>query len=610
MEGTDPFDPYLPTLPPFTPDNYDHDLFREFTFDDTAWPDQLLLDDNSTGQVFHATNPTPAQENLYQPFLSSPNPLPRSYADFPGPSNSTQPHGQFSYQGFAEPSVGAAHPQEPVGEDLDDGEEELLAEAADQPGVGKRARTRNFNWDVHQETLRKLYLDEDKTLDEVRQIMQEQHGFDPTSPLGIAVAMAPSTRPEVVTAPIPPSPRRIVVEGGNTHDKSRQLTLAWNGMPKSELDTLYQTARAAHHRRESDLAHRLYSKALEGFLHIVGPIAEETIRVVHAFASLHLEQGNNARAYDLLQDSVQAHVSSLGVDSDQTLHYALDVANLLSACNREDDAITFLRSVHGLLRDSQNGRETEQGPSNGKVSLPSIGELIAAAEAATQSSDPASLEFSMGVARNARKAGEPAAEALLLAIISHCEYDPERLGVQRLKAWADIIDLYSSRNEIDRNFANYNSTISKAEGAFNATMKLRPWRQADKKDFTVLKACVKLAKSFLVINEHARAERMFDRICTMTERLFGLGDHAIAILIEIGKLYQDKNGWSSSRLWFEHALANAMQELPEKDGIRLALEAAVERGHFCYCDDDGEPYQTMFDVLGLTIRPTGIDMGF
>jgi len=390
--------------------------------------------------------------------------------------------------------------------------------------------------------------------------------------------------------------------------QGRQLLLTWNGRPKSELDTTYRAAQAAHGRREHQLAQDLYAQALEGYRQVLGATAEETIAVLHSSVSLYLEQDSETEAYKLLEDSVQAHVTLWGEDADQTIHYALDVANLLSGCNREDDAIAFLRSAHSLIRRPRASGDAPRESSPERASLPGIGELLAAAGAATRYSDLSSLNFGLSVARNANKAGEPAAEALLIAIIDHCEYDPGRLAGQRLHAIAEIIDLYRTRG-FSYTSGDYIGIIQKAESAFNATVRNRAWNPDDEGDFDILKACLRVAKSMLDVNEYARANKMFHKITEMTERVFGLGEHAITMLIEIGRFHQERNGWSSSRPWFEHALANAIQELPEKDGVRAALEMAKDKRHFCYSDSSGRPFKTIFGVSGVTIRPPRLYLG-
>ena len=49
-----------------------------------------------------------------------------------------------------------------------------------QPSTGARARRRGLGWEQYKAELRALYLDDDETLEDIRELMRSEHSFDAT----------------------------------------------------------------------------------------------------------------------------------------------------------------------------------------------------------------------------------------------------------------------------------------------------------------------------------------------------------------------------------------------------------------------------------------------
>jgi hypothetical protein len=66
--------------------------------------------------------------------------------------------------------------------------------------TNKRAKYGKLDWDVHKEELKKLYLDENKELAEIMQLMQERHGFEASSVLSdfILCSITNTTQSEAI----------------------------------------------------------------------------------------------------------------------------------------------------------------------------------------------------------------------------------------------------------------------------------------------------------------------------------------------------------------------------------------------------------------------------
>jgi len=149
-----------------------------FTFDDSAWSFPSPSG-GEEAEVEHLTGPARADADLYQTFVTDPPlPLP-SEAGFAGPSNAFTAHYGHTVAQSVQRPVQEVDEHAPNSPRLDD-VEEIPATTAAHKADGKRAYSRDPDWDKHQSILRKLYLDEDKTLDEVKEMMEREHGFSPT----------------------------------------------------------------------------------------------------------------------------------------------------------------------------------------------------------------------------------------------------------------------------------------------------------------------------------------------------------------------------------------------------------------------------------------------
>ncbi|KAF2833878.1 hypothetical protein CC86DRAFT_16155 [Ophiobolus disseminans] len=566
-----------------------------------------------------------------------------------------------------------------------------------------QARHRGLRWDQHQVELQKLYLVDNKTLDEIRQWMSRERSFtatpkqykdrfkvwgwqknlpvetaqfmvvkanerkrapvhkDTTFEFGgmswtkeraeATIKRAKKQLPEKTDIATPngviyqtpinvdtTSPENLLtpyngtgnvdevmtVSSSSSSDEwesepeadANPLPLIWDGKTQSDVHTLFLNARNHARNGEADVAEAMLQSAVTGYSYLLGPAHEETDKVVHTLATFYYEHDRLPDAYKVLEQSCRAHVQKVGIEDRRAYQYVLSVVELLNGWNKEDDALAFLARAKELVeqgdsrirvtgrRQRKRGLNTHRESGNTQDSLLSK----AARSIADNPQDPTKLDYGLSVARAHTSTNATATEQLLLTTINQCGQDTNKLAVQRLKAWAELLRLYQKSGGETADISSFEN----AHTAFTGVMRRFPWHEKTRKkfeSFRVIEAALELVAAFVKANYLEDAKRMFQRCEEQATATFGDDDErTIWMLISIGLVYQTHRGWDEASPWFQQALNIAMAKYEEDDGIRISLEEAMEVRHFSYVNDEGRPYKTIFGVGGLKIMPMRLHM--
>lgn len=396
------------------------------------------------------------------------------------------------------------------------------------------------------------------------------------------------------------------------------LPLLWNGKTRSDVHMLFLNAR--DHARapggDAEIAEAMLQSALTGYNRLLGPVHAETNEVVHTLATFYYQHDRLPDAYSLLEQSCRAHVKKVGIHDARAYQYVLDVVQLLNGWNKQDDALAFLARARDLeeqgasrTKTTRRRRQNKSSTATQRSEAPQDSLLLKTARTLSDHpQDPTELEYGLSVARAHASTDRVAVEQLLLTTINQCGQDTNKLAVQRLKAWAELLRLHQRPSNEIVNITSYQN----AHAAFTDVMRRYPWHEMTRRkfeSFRVIEAALELIAPFVKASYLNDAKRMFQKCEEQATTVFGDDDErTIWMFISIGLVYQRFRGWDEAHHWFEQALNIAMDKYAEDDGIRISLEEAMEVKHFSYVNDEGRPYKTIFGVNGLKITPIRLHM--
>ncbi|RDW80899.1 hypothetical protein BP5796_05597 [Coleophoma crateriformis] len=387
-------------------------------------------------------------------------------------------------------------------------------------------------------------------------------------------------------------------------DDENELTLRWRGHSREELLSIFESAQS-HAETQSKRAEDLFSTALEGYKHLLGPTHEEVFKVTFAMASFYAEQGRSTDADKVLDDLCRCYISKFGFDDRRTQQLILHVVEVLNGWNRGLDALTFLAR-------SKNLAEYESGPaaksrikshrrgmkSNSTKRLPD-NELLDIAQDIVSTKNAARIDYGIELARTHVAANDITVEAFLQAIIHHCDVNTKDLDIQNLKARSELLKLYNKTNRLEQR----RSFLSAIEVA-RIIIGRNSWDKQCFKGFDVLEALLELSATILKGGFEHEAWALFSQIEHKAEDDFGWDEErTIWGKISIGIIYERYKGWEHAESWFNHAYAASTAANGDQDGISKALQVALEKHHFSYLSNEGRPFKTIFGVSGLTFRP-------
>jgi tetratricopeptide (TPR) repeat protein len=394
-----------------------------------------------------------------------------------------------------------------------------------------------------------------------------------------------------------------------------QLPLMWNGHTRSDVHALFQQAGELARHRDPSRAESLFQDAVKGYQRLVGPMHEETSKVVFTLATFYFEQDHLAKAYSLLEKNGRIYLKNLGIHHRRTQQHVADIVQLLHGWGKEDDALAFLaraseptlqtRPMYDTNRQQKPRNASDASRPKGASQDSTLAEAIKSINDNPQ--DPDQLNYGLSVIRTHGFVGGEGVRELLMITIKACGQDVDRLAVQRLKTWGELLRFHqrTSHDNIDvQMFKN-------AHIAFCDVLNRFPWNERKNKfkSFEVIEAALELVAPFVKATYLNDAKRMFQMCEDNSRARFGDEDErTIWMFISIGLVYQRYTTWTEAGPWFERALNAAMEKYNEDDGIRIALEEAMELKHFSYVNDEGRPFRTIFGVGGLKITPMRLHM--
>ncbi|KAI0902167.1 hypothetical protein F4806DRAFT_28518 [Annulohypoxylon nitens] len=389
-----------------------------------------------------------------------------------------------------------------------------------------------------------------------------------------------------------------------------ELKLRWQGHSRSNLLAMRDTARQLIGQGKQDEAESLLLEVREGLGCVLGVISDDTVKVGYMLADIYAETDRMEDADYIIEDMTQKHIKVLGYEDRKTQQHVLYCVELLNTWHRAADALAFLNRSYELRQalslshiepgPQRRPRARDKGKSKAKSVEAANKTLPEIARAIVDNSDPAGIDYALGVARSYIMAGDKAAEALLIQISRHCEEDYLKFPIQVLVARSALLQLYKRLDIVNNNVA----TFENSKNVFDSVENSYNWDRNKYQCIDVMEAAMQLAADTLKGGFSDIARNIFQKVNDRAMILFGFADErTVWIQITIGLAYQTYAGWIVAKEWFNKAFAGALSKWDFEDGIVRSLQNAFDKGHFSYLSDEGRPFKTIFGVSGITIRP-------
>ena len=389
--------------------------------------------------------------------------------------------------------------------------------------------------------------------------------------------------------------------GYNSNDDGT-LRLTWQGYTRAELNSMLDVAKQHKLDREIAAAEALLRKVHQGYTRILSTTGEDTNKVAYLLATLYVENGQTEDADRVLEELIRRHIRRWGVKDRRTQQHVLNVVELLNGWDRAADALAFLSRAWEMTSESRGTTRTRPDPpTTQRIQLADI------VPSPNRDLTSAQVDAALGIMRVHVQANDSSVEAYLQGIVQLCDDKLDDLAVQALRAKKELLSLYLRADKaLDRAVA-----FQEVQDSIDVIWAQQAWAEDEFKSLEVLEASMELIGTLLKAGNIEEASRLFRRVDTKAETVFGRDDErTVWIYISIGLFYQQHgSGWLTALPWFEQALAAAMNTFPERDGIIRSLEKAIEKRHFSYLSDEGRPFKTIFGVSGVVVRPGRLHFG-
>lgn len=424
--------------------------------------------------------------------------------------------------------------------------------------------------------------------------------------------VAPPTPIDLTTSEVPERRLQSIQPELRNDGTEVILPLVWNEYSRSDLASLFEIAQSSSRHGDTATAEQDFRRAMEGYSRLFGISHEETCKVYYAAASFYASQDRMMEADKILQDLTQALVKRWGPRHDHTQAHVDRVVELLNNWQRHVDALAFLERAEDLeesVTDIQHTRGQITDPqAKGELvisgrPLPGLNpNRIDAALTMIKDADPRSIDHGISIAKKYVVEGNSCVEPLLLAMADQCEYggyEKRDLAVRRLRVWTNLLKLWHKTNTVREHSAQFRD----AERAFVNTVTAYNWSRHEARSLDILEESIQLAASCLRSGHLEIAATIFRRTTEKAEELYGFDENTIWGIISVGQMYQRYSTWENARPWFEQALAAALSELRDEDGVIQSLEKALESGRFSYSRDELSVSRVVFGQSGVVIRP-------
>jgi tetratricopeptide (TPR) repeat protein len=399
----------------------------------------------------------------------------------------------------------------------------------------------------------------------------------------------PEEEPGVVT-PKPPAVRHT-------------FPLTWKGKNRANLVQVLEAARDSYHHQDFDRAETDFLEALDGHRFLLAPTHEGTVKIAYEIANFYAEQGRIDKANEMLEEVSADFIERRGVGHKKTYQHGLNMVDFLQTWGREDDALALIAHTQDAYERATDESELEPRVTPGKRKrireTSSSNRLQSIRNEITGNPSSSRIDHGLGTARSYVANGEPGVEDLLKSIEEVCARDRQSYAIQGVQARAELLKLYNQRDVASQHTNVYTSARQLLELSWSQF----PWDKKKIRSLDLVEASLEFA-SGLLRSGVVDSNWMFRKIEDQATDLFGFDDErTIWTLISIGLIHQTWQGWNVARRWFEQALAAALSAHDHTDGIVRSLEAARDNKYFSYISNEGRPFDTVFGVNGITIRP-------
>ena len=398
------------------------------------------------------------------------------------------------------------------------------------------------------------------------------------------------------------------MDSGPLHGSS--LTLSWHGHSRTDLQDMWRTAINFRNSGRSHEAEEMLNQVFLGMSHILGKTNMDTVKVAYNLADIYAASGRMNEAYAIIERMIEYHRITYGYEDRRTQQHVLHAVELLNGWNRQSDALGLLSLTKELLHSSSGAPNARKADSHTRKKSKAVrrskqdgsrAEISEAVHSILEDSSSAGIDYALGVVSKHVAAKDRSVEGLLQAIILQCQ-DNHELGVQHLKAQAELLRLYDRLDEVEEHEPVFVDALKHLEKAWEAC----EGKEDSIESFDFLEAALQLVANLLKCGYEREARHMFGEASARASALFGSSDErTVWVLITIGLVYQTHKTWNDAEDWFEEAFSAALanDQWGPKDGIVRSLQNAIDHHHFSYVSDEGRPFKSVFGVSGITIRP-------
>ena len=403
--------------------------------------------------------------------------------------------------------------------------------------------------------------------------------------------------------------------------------MIWDGLTCLDILNIHELGHSLDEVGEWDEAEERFREALAGCQVLLSPAHEHTRIFTYHLADFYAQHDRMADADKLLDWMTDRILIRFDATENLVVAHLLRTAELLRRWRRLDEAKAFGTVLAQLVSSThvqRGGSATEAStiiphlsmPRSSVIGIKGLGDLSMplSTEGMTDESradDRKLMDSQLSLALAYVEANDATVEEFLEHIIHQCEYRPEDLMAQTLKAWTALAQLYHN--------------LRRLEEMDKALLRIREKLiKISKDDYKRTKSlplvAIESAKLYIELGRNNAAAEIFSRIeCGIVDAVGPDLEFpqklASDLLIKIGVWFQDQNRWKDARPRFERALCLALAAHDFKCELVKRLETTLEDRRYvhpakrpCECFDlSDETYGAC--TIWTTMTSTGKVLG-
>ncbi|RDL38440.1 Uncharacterized protein BP5553_02780 [Venustampulla echinocandica] len=476
----------------------------------------------------------------------------------------------------------------------------------------RRTRYNLADWDGHKPQIKKLYIEEDRSLEDTMKIMSEDFRFHPSShvnwmktkkdrrmllekkrtefrvgetfwsaekveksakraklsendslgvetPAGIdySTPFTVTFSPKMSKAPAAKwTPTDVASADVSRHNDN--LYLVWNGHTKAEFEAMFRQAHELDRSGKVEDAEAKFREVLEDFEHVLSPTHDETNAVAYHLAEFLANQARMTEADTVLNWMGEKHFENWGMSHKKTAVHLLHVSDMYHSWSRSEDAISLLsramaRYEKALKSNTENDNNEDSDAS-----------IVVELTRNTSSRNLRPRRSSTIIELNDDNPGDPWSVEYQLGLAMaqvKCEEHPKELAVQILDMRATLVEHYQRLGESEKT----EKALQEAASSF--------WKVL-KPDFKKTSSILEAAGKFAELHIEPEAVESFGED----------GDSTVDILTAIGVFYQEQGRLDDAEPRFEQALSASMTAYGLDSEVTVRLETALKKkGYVLHC---------------------------